>query len=501
MFKFTNNRSLNTPSIILFIALLSSSLVIGANLYSIVKGREISQRWQYLSNEIIEASYRLHKVERNFGYGGFIHHFKNLVLRRHQAYVDLAEEKLLKTENNLQKLKSLNTLQAHSADIDEIEKVIQNYREKFYFIKSNQIAITETPHKIDSQVKVDDNKALIALANIIEVIEEKRISQKAELDLIQQELEHSIRYLLMAIVAAILSFTGLVLLYIKTKNFSQQFENLFEHSPNGLFEIDAKGVIVKVNHKALEMFRYTERELLGKKIEKLVPPAHMDKHIQYRREYEKKPRRFRHMSKARQIFAVNKYEEEFPVEITLSFLQTDSGPVTIADVVDISDKHKFKIQSQYDHLTRLYNRRTFEEKLSVELTPPVNDAMALIMFDIDHFKVVNDKYGHIAGDHVLMQFSDIIHRLARKSDVLGRWGGEEFALIGMNIKQEELHETCERFRTQIEEFEFDEVGHITCSLGATVLKQSDKDVEEVFARADEALYEAKNSGRNRSVVK
>lgn len=500
MFNTSNNKALKTPSIILSIALFSSFVIVGANLYSIIKGRDISQRWQYLTNDILEASYYLSKVERNFGYGGFIHHFKNLVLRRNPDYMGLAEYKLIETENNFNKLKGLVALEGNVEDLQKIEIVIKNYRTKFYIIKNNPSYLEQDSTYIDKQVKVDDTLALVSLAKIIEEIETTRLVHKNELDIIYNDLVGSTQYLLMAIFAASLSFAGLIFMYIKTKRFSKQFEDLFNHSPNALFEINSQGEIIKLNKKAQQMFGYSERELLGQKIEKLIPPSYMDKHIENRKKYIIDPGKYRNMAKPRPVFGLNSEGKEFPVEITLSFMQTESDDyITIADIIDVTDKHQFKIQSQYDHLTRLFNRRAFEEKLQQELAPPVDDSMALMILDIDHFKKVNDDYGHITGDHVLMKFSDTIHRVARKNDVLCRWGGEEFVILLPNMIKEQLLSTCERFREGVEETMFEDVNTITCSIGATML-QEDDDIQTIIQRADIALYQAKDNGRNQSYV-
>ena len=155
-----------------------------------------------------------------------------------------------------------------------------------------------------------------------------------------------------------------------------------------------------------------------------------------------------------------------------------------------------------DRLTKIYNRWELENKLTDVLKMDVaNDTRSsLIFMDIDHFKRVNDNYGHDVGDSVLRATVEVIKDNLEPSYVFGRWGGEEFICILPETGLEEAAAFAEKLRSAIERNCFVTVQHITMSFGVTVSKPAD-DSESFVKRADEALYEAKETGRNKVVKK
>ena len=156
-----------------------------------------------------------------------------------------------------------------------------------------------------------------------------------------------------------------------------------------------------------------------------------------------------------------------------------------------------------DSLTGLYNHGKLEELLGREmrLKKRTGDPFCFVMLDIDHFKKVNDTWGHQAGDDALRHIAALMNTALREGDILGRYGGEEFA-ISLNAKtEEEVHNFCERIRSSVEAATFICDGHqlsITVSLGYVCTMATDSVPFDVVRRADRALYEAKNAGRNRT---
>ena len=155
----------------------------------------------------------------------------------------------------------------------------------------------------------------------------------------------------------------------------------------------------------------------------------------------------------------------------------------------------------YDGLTKVYNRRYFNEYLNREIVKSkrYNKSLSLIMFDIDHFKRVNDTYGHDVGDSVLQELSNLIQTHIRKCDVLSRIGGEEFTIIAPETSLDNVLVLSEKLRRIVMEHDFKRVGKLTISLGATQFVQADT-IDLMYKRADTALYKAKNKGRNRSEI-
>lgn len=167
------------------------------------------------------------------------------------------------------------------------------------------------------------------------------------------------------------------------------------------------------------------------------------------------------------------------------------------------EKEKLKVMAETDALTGLYNRRAFFE-LGAQLIEQYfrrDQVVTVIMIDIDHFKQINDTNGHAAGDQVLVELSGLMKKMFRSMDVIGRVGGEEFAIICVNADFVANPIPLERFRLAIEEypvrFNRKEI-RFTISIGATLGEKGDG-IEELFLKADHLLYEAKKLGRNRVV--
>ena len=166
---------------------------------------------------------------------------------------------------------------------------------------------------------------------------------------------------------------------------------------------------------------------------------------------------------------------------------------------------KMAEMSTKDALTGLYNRRYFTEALDRELARAnrYRSEIVLCMLDLDHFKTVNDTYGHPAGDAVLSELGGMLKEYIRESDLLCRYGGEEFAIILTNTDPEKARLVCERFREMVawHEFTYNAFSfHVTISVGiASYDSASNPSALELIEWADKALYRAKNTGRNRVV--
>ncbi len=155
-----------------------------------------------------------------------------------------------------------------------------------------------------------------------------------------------------------------------------------------------------------------------------------------------------------------------------------------------------------DSLTGIHNRLWFTERLEAETyrSKRYDEELAAIVFDIDHFKNTNSVYGHQAADVVLVELAALMQGMDRDSDILARWGGEEFARLLPNTSLEGATAVATRMRKAIEEHDFSSAEVVTCSFGVTVLRAKTDSNENFMARADEALRQAKEQGRNRVVA-
>jgi diguanylate cyclase (GGDEF)-like protein len=154
-----------------------------------------------------------------------------------------------------------------------------------------------------------------------------------------------------------------------------------------------------------------------------------------------------------------------------------------------------------DKLTGLFNRSIIDTLIQVEIERAKrnNRPISILLFDIDHFKKINDTYGHDKGDYALKTIAEIVRRTLRKSDYIIRWGGEEFLVILPETDLDGAIKVAEKIRSNIENYNFKDIGKVTVSIGVTMLKMGEP-LDNAIKRADEALYVAKNKGRNRVEV-
>lgn len=207
--------------------------------------------------------------------------------------------------------------------------------------------------------------------------------------------------------------------------------------------------------------------------------------------------------------------EDFMYQNTTMFpLRSTNGDIThiclvIYDVTDVAtNRHllqraNLQLQklSSTDGLTGLYNRGHWEDLLKLEYArhSRYGAVSSLVMCDIDHFKHVNDTYGHQAGDKVIELVSQLIRTHVRDADIAGRYGGEEFAVLLPDTDKAGAKVFCERLRQAVEEGEVEHEGHkirCTISLGAADLSRPTTEYKTLIEWADRALYQAKKNGRN-----
>lgn len=167
---------------------------------------------------------------------------------------------------------------------------------------------------------------------------------------------------------------------------------------------------------------------------------------------------------------------------------------------DITDKKKVEELSLTDSLTKIYNRAKFNESLESEIyrAQRYGSKLSLIIVDADHFKSINDTFGHLAGDEVLKGIARILKENLRISDILARYGGEEFVILLPFTDTHTAQMIAQKLREKVRIENFPHGKTVTCSFGVAELLSEDTE-KTLFKRADQALYEAKNGGRDRVV--
>lgn len=281
------------------------------------------------------------------------------------------------------------------------------------------------------------------------------------------------------------------------KNAEEMFKNIFHSHSSIMFlmDIDSK-TIVDANKTALEFYGYP---LVGMNIGDISTLESRD--IERNFEYIKLNGSMR-FDESHRVYS----SEIREMNVNMSITSLGEKRYAFAILNDVTEEKRAKNLlerlSVTDALTGIYNRLHFNRELENEIAQAKlrSAEFSMIMFDIDHFKRVNDTYGHDVGDMVLKEVVKIVKEQVRATDVFARWGGEEFIIMAKNTPLRHAKRLAERIRLAIEQNDFEKVGHITCSFGISVLTSEDSE-SSVAKRADEALYEAKQSGRNCVKVK
>ena len=200
--------------------------------------------------------------------------------------------------------------------------------------------------------------------------------------------------------------------------------------------------------------------------------------------------------------------EIFPAEVLLTPFRWEGKKLLQATVRDISEIKKLHedllLLSSEDSLTKLYNRRYMEQTLQAEFyrSRRTEEVFSLMMIDIDHFKNINDQFGHPVGDHVLQNLAECLKHKLRKIDIKTRIGGEEFLIILPNTDENQAYTCAEKIRTVIAEVSktSKNLPSYTISAGITEFKTKITDKNILLNQVDIALYQAKKAGRNQTVI-
>lgn len=284
---------------------------------------------------------------------------------------------------------------------------------------------------------------------------------------------------------------------------SQEAEDLYDHAPCGYFSVDADGIILKANETLVEWLGVTRDELVGKSVFGFVSAGSQ---ARARAEFQ----RFTEHGSARsvELDLVRKNGSILPALLDSTSVRDADGAFVMSrtTVVDLRSRKKLERQlealANTDPLTGVSNRRNFMRmaELEVRRLERFGGEMTVLMLDLDHFKHVNDGFGHHAGDRVLQEFAKCCSEALRGVDTLGRLGGEEFAIILPWTPREHALLVAERLRRGVEAMTLraddGRIMRITTSIGAATAQAPDIDFERLLREADAALYEVKAMGRN-----
>lgn len=277
---------------------------------------------------------------------------------------------------------------------------------------------------------------------------------------------------------------------------------LLESVEDAVIVLDAAGRIVLFNTGAVHMFGHAADSLLGQPLDLLLPEAHRERHAAHYRDFLASDQPSRSMAQRNWVDARRADGSLFPVAVTIVRARAEQGVVGAAILRDMSEQQRIEAElrrlSNTDPLTGLANRRCWLEGLAgaVAEARAGGGALSLLLLDLDHFKAINDRHGHLEGDRVLVRMADCIRGALRAGDLAGRLGGEEFAILLPDTALASAGAVAERIRDRLETHPDAATALATVSVGIAEW-WPDESVDALLRRADRALYQAKDAGRNR----
>ena len=292
-----------------------------------------------------------------------------------------------------------------------------------------------------------------------------------------------------------------------TRRADQRFEALLEAAPDAIVVVDSDGIIRLVNRQTEVLFGYSRADLLGHALEILIPARLRLNHPDLRNDYVGDPR-VRPMGAGMDLIACRRDGTEFPVDISLSPLETEAGTLVSAAIRDISARKEAEAavahQAAHDSLTDLPNRILLVDRLTQALVRSRRDdtTVSVSFIDLDGFKVVNDSRGHSVGDAVLKVMADRLRATVRACDTVARFGGDEFVVVAESVKSDQspLNSAKRIAAALVQPVRLGDTDAVlTASIGVAVAGPLD-DAESLLRDADAAMYEAKARGRDMCVM-
>jgi len=285
----------------------------------------------------------------------------------------------------------------------------------------------------------------------------------------------------------------------------ERLQTILDNTAEGIITFDAQGLIEGYNLAASHLFGWAEREVIGQNISVLVQRGiETDTNSFLNRllnnELDSLVGQEGGLSGQRKGGAV------FPMAMKISGMWLEGKRLYIALVADSSERtamiEHLRAQAERDGLTGIHNRNYFLVELTrvVERARRSHQVSTLLYIDLDNFKYVNDTLGHLAGDRLLIEVSELLRNRARRSDLIARLGGDEFTMLLYDTQADEAQSIADSFRKALSAYRFRQASEqvdVGCSIGVSLINAETRSAEEVLSHADFACHLAKRAGRNR----
>ena len=296
-------------------------------------------------------------------------------------------------------------------------------------------------------------------------------------------------------------------LLAREKGLNDKYQSVFSLIPDLLVIFDREGRIYDGNRIMRQYAGLSEEELITRNLLEFLPRVKKDELTEKTDSLAGE-----NVLEGLEVQVAGLVGDDRLFEASMSCVMDESGERRfIALARDITERKKMELTARSraeelyklsitDALTGLNNRLRLDDFLSSEIDKAVRygSVFSIMLCDIDRFKLVNDSYGHSTGDRVLIRLADLLRDSMRRTDLAGRWGGEEFLIICPETAGEDALSLAEKIRLSAREMDLPKEERITLSFGVTQFREGD-DMDTIMTRVDKALYRAKDTGRDRSV--
>ncbi len=305
----------------------------------------VEAQWHDFNQYAAKSNYALARISTHFGYGGFIHYFKNYILHQTDDLLPKIDENLHETYHAIEEYRSLSRSDEETQALENLLHVVNIYRSKYKFARK-LIAEGNTPREVEIHVQVNDTPALTAIDFLTRNALEQSRKRERETSM---KLASAISFIELGalLIPLIALVAGLLIIFIrrimeanqKTTAARAYAESLVEAAPDAWLIVDSGGYICGVNARTLSMFGYSQEEMLGKRVEALMPPRLRHQHVDQRKSFFSNLMS-RPIDKSGDLIAISKDGREFPVEISLSHTRNNGTSLAIAAMRDVSKKRK-----------------------------------------------------------------------------------------------------------------------------------------------------------------